>query len=226
MTQCAETNWKRIANEDLPINTLFELFSWKKAFVWKDVKETFFNLFYFFCGIVTLICELRHTFFINLRFRQILFLRLLVLFFKNLRSAASKFAYSAVCGKTYAPPSSIDLNKQFLKSHILLLNKKYRNIAFYMRHSYNWKGKECLFSNKLYITVPSLMVISKFKNVTWSPWCLTLSSSSFGYISQIDLPSSPPSFIAQRSSIKHFVEWKCLAFILSEEVSDGMYSSS
>ena len=32
--------------------------------------------------------------------------------------------------------------------------------------------------------MPSLMVISKFKNVAWSPWYSTLSSSSFGYISQ------------------------------------------
>ena len=58
------------------------------------------------------------------------------------------------------------------------------------------KRKEYLLSNNLYIKVPSLMVISKFKNVTWWPWCPTSSSGSFGYIPQIDFPNSTPS-IAQ-----------------------------
>ena len=56
---------------------------------------------YFFCGIVKLICELRHTFFINLRLWEMIILRLSALFQKNLRSAARKFAYSVVCGNTY-----------------------------------------------------------------------------------------------------------------------------
>ena len=60
--------------------------------------------FYIFCGIVKLICELRHTFFINLRLWQILILRPSALFLKNLPSAVGKFAYSAVCGNTYASP--------------------------------------------------------------------------------------------------------------------------
>ena len=30
----------------------------------------------------------------------------------------------------------------------------------------------------------------------------------------------------QRSSMKRFAEWKCLALILSEEISDSMYLSS
>ena len=47
-------------------------------------------------------------------------------------------------------------------------------------------------------------IIFKFKNVPWSPWCWTVYSSSFGHISQKDPPNSPPSFIAQRSSVKHF----------------------
>ena len=42
----------------------------------------------------------------------------------------------------------------------------------------------------------------------------------------MDLPNSLPSFTAQRSSMKHLVEWKFLALILSEEISDHMYSSS
>ena len=62
-----------------------------------------FLLFYFFCGIVKLICELRHAFFINLRLQQILNIRSSALFCKNLRSAAGKFAHCNVCGKAYAP---------------------------------------------------------------------------------------------------------------------------
>ena len=74
--------------------------------------------------------------------------------------------------------------------------------------------------------IPSLIVISKYKNVTWSPWCLTLGSRSFRYISQIDLLNSPPSFIVQRLAMKRFVEWRYLPIILLEEFSDGRYSSS
>ena len=59
--------------------------------------------FFFFCGLVKLICKLRHTFFINLRLRQKLNLWPSALFHKNLRSAAGKLAHSAVCGKAYAP---------------------------------------------------------------------------------------------------------------------------
>ena len=66
--------------------------------------RTLNNFFYFFCGIVKLICELRHTFFRNLLLRQILILKSSALFKKNLRSAASKFAYSVVWRSTYAPP--------------------------------------------------------------------------------------------------------------------------
>ena len=57
-------------------------------------------------------------------------------------------------------------------------------------------GKEPVLSNSLYIKTPSFMVISKFKNLPWSPWCSTLTSSSFGYILQIEIANSPPSFIA------------------------------
>ena len=70
------------------------------------------------------------------------------------------------------------------------------------------------------------MVKSKFKTVAWSPWCSALSSSSCGYMSQIDLSNPLPSFIVQGSSLKRFVEWKCLDLNLSEEISDDMYPSS
>ena len=66
-----------------------------------------FLTFFFFYGTAKSICELRHTFFINLRLRQILNLRYPALFYKNLRSAAGKFAHSVVCGNTYAPPGII-----------------------------------------------------------------------------------------------------------------------
>ena len=69
------------------------------------------------------------------------------------------------------------------------------------------------------------MVVSEFKNAVWSPWFSTLSSSSFAYLSQIDLANSPP-FTAQWSLLKHFVERKYLAVILSEEVSYEIYSFS
>ena len=36
----------------------------------------------------------------------------------------------------------------------------------------------------------------------------------------MDLPNYPPSFLAQRSSMKRFVEWKCLALLSSEEISN------
>ena len=50
-------------------------------------------------------------------------------------------------------------------------------------------------------------------------------SHSFGYISQIHLPNSSPLFIAQKLSMKTLVLHQCLALILSEEISDEMYSS-
>ena len=45
-------------------------------------------------------------------------------------------------------------------------------------------------------------------------------------MSQIDLSNPLPSFIVQGSSLKRFVEWKCLDLNLSEEISDDMYPSS
>ena len=62
----------------------------------------------FFCGIVKVICELRHTFLINLRLRQINNLRPTTLFLRKLRSAAGKFTHSAVCRNTYASPPCRD----------------------------------------------------------------------------------------------------------------------
>ena len=76
-------------------------FNENKIMFERTLKNFFFN---FFCGIVKLICELRHIFFINLRLRQILILRSSAPFLKNLRCAAGIFAYSAVCGNTYATP--------------------------------------------------------------------------------------------------------------------------
>ena len=76
-------------------------------------------------------------------------------------------------------------------------------------------GKESLLSNNLCIMVPYLMVISKFKNVAWPPWCTSL----FGYKSQIDLPNSLPSFVVQKSSMKRLFDSKCFALISSVEIS-------
>ena len=69
----------------------------------RTVKKLFL---FFFCGTVKLICKLRHTLFKNLLLRQIPILGPSGLFLKNLRSATGKFAYSVVCGNTYAtlPP--------------------------------------------------------------------------------------------------------------------------
>ena len=75
----------------------------ENMFMFERTLKKLFWFFYFFCGIVKLICELRHTFFINLRLGQMLILRPSALFLKNLRSVARKFAYSAVCDNTYAP---------------------------------------------------------------------------------------------------------------------------
>ena len=71
----------------------------KVRYIWKDVQEDFYSLF--FCGVVKLTFELWHKFFINLRFRQILNLRRSTLFYNNLPSATPECTHSAVCGRTY-----------------------------------------------------------------------------------------------------------------------------
>ena len=80
----------------------------------------FFFLSFFSYGIVELICEHRHTFFISLRLRQKLNLRPSALFHNNLRSEAGKFAHSVVCGNTHAPPHH---QKWFSKSSLFLIKK-------------------------------------------------------------------------------------------------------
>ena len=46
------------------------------------------------------------------------------------------------------------------------------------------KSERNFFYQITYIsTFPSLMILSKLKKVKWSPWCSTVSSSSFGYSS-------------------------------------------
>ena len=72
-----------------------------------------FLLFYFFCGIVKLICELRHAFFINLRLQQILNIRSSALFCKNLRSAAGKLLIVMSAAKPTPPPPSPSYNNNF-----------------------------------------------------------------------------------------------------------------
>ena len=86
MKQWAEINRKwRIKNEHLPSKLMFGRILEKLVFLRQ-----------------TLICELQHTFFIDLRLGQIRSKWLLALFWEYLRSAACKFAYSAVCENTYA----------------------------------------------------------------------------------------------------------------------------
>ena len=97
------------------------------------------------------------------------------------------------------------------------------DIPFYMRHSQNFKGKlisftrQCVYKDALldsYIQIEKCsMIILMFK--------LKL----FEYISQNDLPNSLLIFIAQRLSMKGFVEWKCLALVLSKNIIDNMHSS-
>ena len=76
-------------------------FNESKLMFGRTLRKLFF--LFFFCGKIKLICELRHTFFINLPLRQIKNLRPSALLYKNQSSAAGKFGYSAVCGNTYAP---------------------------------------------------------------------------------------------------------------------------
>ena len=74
MIQWAEANWKWIENEDLLINTSFWITLMKMSLcLERTLKKLFFIFlfFIFFCGIVKLICELRHTFFINLQLRHV-----------------------------------------------------------------------------------------------------------------------------------------------------------
>ena len=65
------------------------------------------------------------------------------------------------------------------------------------------KGIEFLLSDSLYLRVPSLILTFKFKTAALSPRYSTF--KFFGYMPQKDLPNPPPSFIAQRPSIKRFV---------------------
>ena len=78
--------------------------------------------FSFFCGIVKLICELRHNFFINLLLQQINNLWPSALFLRNLHPAAGKFTHSAVCGTTYTP--------LYIKNDRLYLGKSQKGRCF------------------------------------------------------------------------------------------------
>ena len=78
--------------------------------------------FSFFCGIVKLICELRHNFFINLRLQQINNLWPWALFLRNLHPAAGKFTHSVVCGTTYTP--------LYIKNDRLYLGKSQKGRCF------------------------------------------------------------------------------------------------
>ena len=75
----------------LSIKTLFKLFLVRVSLCFEP-----------FCGIVKLICEFRHKFFINLRLRQKNNLRPSALFLRNLRSVAGKLTHSGACGNTYS----------------------------------------------------------------------------------------------------------------------------
>ena len=87
------------------IKTLFKITLIRVSLCFEGVQGIYnFLFFYFFCGILKLICESRHKFFINLRLRRINNLRPSALFLRNLRSAVGKFTYSAACGNAYAPP--------------------------------------------------------------------------------------------------------------------------
>ena len=85
------------------------------------------------------------------------------------------------------------VEQAILKNSIILLNKKFRDVRLYMRHSYNWKEKGVSFIKYIYIYIYiykgfllddyiqiQSIQISKF--IEWSPWCATLSSSSIAYL--------------------------------------------
>ena len=81
------------------------------------------------------------------------------------------------------------------------------DIAFHTRLSHNCKVKWISFSKWFIYKGPDLDdYIFKLKNVACSPWCSNITSSSFGYILQNDLPNSSPSFIAQRTLMKRFID--------------------
>ena len=98
----------------------------ESACVLKDFRTFLLLLFSFFCGILKLIYELRHKFFINLWLRQINNLRPSALFLRNLRSAGGKFIHSAVCGNTYTSPhpawTAVDKEMDFEEGKELLIS--------------------------------------------------------------------------------------------------------
>ena len=82
-------------------------FNGSKLMFGRTLRKLFFVFVSFFCGIVKLINELRHTFFINLLLQQKINLRSSGLFYKNLRFAAGKFVLFVVCSNAYARPLSV-----------------------------------------------------------------------------------------------------------------------
>ena len=110
----------------------------------RKLRKLSWFFFFFLRGIVKLICEFRHTFFINLRLQQKLNLRPSALFHKNLRSAAGKFAHSAVCGNTYAPlppPSPPPTSETYSLTVISLMWTIFYKIHEMRNHSFTYTAK-------------------------------------------------------------------------------------
>ena len=84
--------------------TLYLNHFYENKFMFGWTLKKLFYFFYFFCGIAKLICELRHTFFTNLRFRQILILRPSALF-KNICVLRQSNLLILPSAATPAPPS-------------------------------------------------------------------------------------------------------------------------
>ena len=104
MTQWDKNNRKWIENEHLP--TLIRVTLIKVSLCLEGRKV---------CGILKLICDLRHTYFTNLRFRQILNLGHRHCFIK-ICVQNRQILHSVVCGNTFIPPAHT--YKAFLRTFI------------------------------------------------------------------------------------------------------------
>ena len=111
--QRAESNQKLIIY--LSIKTLFKLSFLGVSLCLEGLQGIFFFffLFSFFCGIVKLICELRHNFFINLRLQQI----------NNLRPSFGTIFKKSALRPPLSPPSfspPLDPPYSYQKKYFLL----------------------------------------------------------------------------------------------------------
>ena len=90
-----QLNRKWIEKENLSIQSFSRLMLMKESLGMQEVKKRFLEFFFsFFCGMVKLICELRHQCFINLQLPRILNLQPSALFYKNLAETSYSHGHS------------------------------------------------------------------------------------------------------------------------------------